>query len=219
MKSRIAKYLLPAMMVCLSSVTMTYAQDKENNINPFLKNGKSLKLYTGLATQNMDKYVSNYDFGSFVFSPAFQWTNRHHNFQEIGLDGFLATKSHYWLALNYTYILNFFKHKESRWLPAVGFGTMPFVGWHHFIPKKSTEFAEKQLVIGARFFVAPRLTYFLTNRFSLDLEIPVNLAQAELVSTNNHNPSLTQEAQRSNIFNFNTTLNGSAIKVGLGWRL
>lgn len=213
------KHMLPAIIVSLSSVTMVNAQETENQINPYLEKGKSLQLYIGAATEDMDDYVNNYDFGHFVFSPAFQWTNHRYNFQEIGLDGFLATKKHGWMAFHYTYILNFFKHKESRWIPAIGFGAMPFVGWNQFIPTLSNEFPEKQLVIGARFFVAPRLTYYLSNRFSLNLEIPVNIAQAELVFTDNANPNLTQGEQSGNMFNFNSTLNGSAIKVGLGWRL
>lgn len=215
------KHMLPAVFIFLSTSTICLAQKTGNKeFNSYLnKQQKNLKLYVGAATENMDDYVNNYDFGNFVFSPAFQWMNHRHNFQEIGLDGFLATKTHGWMAFHYTYILNFFKHRESRWIPAIGFGAMPFVGWNQFIPMLSNEFPEKQLVIGARFFVAPRLTYYLSNRFSLNLEMPVNIAQAELLTTKTKNPSLPQGNQSETIFNFNSTLNGSAIKVGLGWQI
>lgn len=123
------------------------------------------------------------------------------------------------IALRYEYIINFLKKKNTRFMPALGLAAMPYFERTSSSPVLSTEFPVSQLYAGVRAFITPRLTYAVSQRFFVDLNIPFCVADMYLDKSVQNNPMLTQEQQREEVFTFEAAPRLYSIRIGAGIRL
>jgi hypothetical protein len=173
---------------------------------------------------------------------AFQWKTKKNNFQEIELtsliidkavtkteiknanatNGYLVNGNNIIttsIALRYEYILNFNKLKDRKLVPSIGFSISPYFNRNKISPQLSYSFPTSQSYFGTKMFVAPRLSYFVTSRFFIDLNIPLCAIDAYTLTEKREDPNL-KESERSvttnNFQAFPTIFSG---RIGIGLKL
>lgn len=173
---------------------------------------------------------------------AFQWKTKKNNFHEIELTNFkldkletttenrddtagngqvisgnnLITTS---ISARYEYILNFNKTKVTKLVPSLGFGINPYYRQNKYSPKTSASFSTSELYLGAKVFVTPRLTYYLSSRLFIDINIPICFFDLYFLSDKEDNPSIPQEERTISTFNFNQFPKVFSGRVGVGLKL
>ena len=184
------------------------------------------------------------DFYGFSFSPAFVFYNKKGNSSEIEisrlnytnnyikeytqLDSTGAimhvisghTKKEFDFHFRYEYQLRLFKKKDWKRINlSIGFSATPFVEWNKTEPTLSTEFVSSKTIIGVYLSVIPRIEYTINEKWYLDLNIPIAVANAYYTSIKDEDPSIPSEESNVNSFNFYNAPRDLTIRFGLGFRL
>jgi hypothetical protein len=120
------------------------------------------------------------------------------------------------IALRYEYILNFCKGQNSKWMPALGFGAMPYFQRQHLEPALTNEYPGTATKLGMKAFVVPRINYAVSSKFFIDFNIPLCVSDLYFRKDNTTNPNLTISEQKSNTFNFDAAKNILSFRVGVG---
>ncbi|MCD6064590.1 MAG: hypothetical protein K0R82_2501 [Flavipsychrobacter sp.] len=123
------------------------------------------------------------------------------------------------IALRYEYIRMFGKKKERKLLPAIGLAAMPYYNRYRTDPAITALFPTRDNVLGIRGFIVPRLTYHISKRIYADLNVPVNLFDAQHHSTNTLNSALPAEQRTAATFNFNALPAYYSVRIGVGVKL
>ena len=193
------------------------------------------------STSNLTLNSTGSSFQLFHPTVAFQWKSKNNNFHEIELthlifgkestltelnndsinfnqtiDGGTMTQTH--ISARYEFILNFNKSKEHKIVPSIGFGINPYYSQDDFSPKTSSSFATSEKSVGIKTFITPRLTYFLTSKLFLDVNIPVCLFDLALDSDTQDNPIIPIEQRTVSTFNFNQFPNVFSGRIGIGFK-
>jgi hypothetical protein len=173
---------------------------------------------------------------------AFQWKTKKNNFHEIELtnfsinkvgtktevindtthtrqtvsDGNLRTIS---IAMRYEYICNFNKSKDTKLVPSLGFGINPYYQRNSYIPTISSSFSTSETGIGAKFFVTPRLTYYLLPKLFVDVNLPICITDSYMITNKDDNPALTAQDRTISSFNFQEFPKAFSGRIGIGLKL
>lgn len=198
--------------------TVSFAQREGAVFNPNLQNSKSVNLYAGAAWWPSSYYLDGKDYYTYIFEPAFQWSNKNSNFHEIGMNSSVLDRFGGDIELQYDYTINFMKHRQSNWIPAISLGAAPYFLWNKSIPVLTNDYPASYHEIGVRLFVQPRLTYYFSKNLFINLNIPVYLAQADLNQTNVKNPGLPIDQQKSTIFDAELAIDRIGGCIGIGWK-
>lgn len=122
------------------------------------------------------------------------------------------------ISLRYEFIYQF--HKTQKKLrPSLGIGISPFYRRNNFAPYVSNEFSGSWWAGGLNAFITPRITYSLTNRLFLDLNIPVCLFDAGYHSFKENNPGVPAGEQADASFSFRWLPAFYSGRLGIGIRL
>lgn len=179
-----------------------------------------------------------------ILNPTFaiQWKTKKNNFKEIELTSFTINKLNSkhlivndtagtnkpvneeelkttFISLRYEYILNINKLKEKKYLLSVGFGINPYYKLNKYIPVISSTFPNSVQVIGTNVFVTPRLTYFVSQKVFVDINIPLCIWSSYLLTENDKNPALPVSAQSTSSLNFEQFPTNFSFRVGVGIKL
>lgn len=179
-----------------------------------------------------------------IFHPtiAFQWNTKKNNFHEIELTNFILgklmtstenngdttnigqTKTGYdlvtsFISARYEYILNFNKIKDRKLVPSLGFGISPYYKQNNYSPKISSSYATSEIYFGAKVFLIPRLTYYLSSRFFIDVNIPICFLDSYFLIDEEDNPSISLEERIISTFNFNEFPKIFGGRIGVGLKL
>ena len=173
---------------------------------------------------------------------AFQWKTKKNNFHEIELTSFIidkavtkteiknATSTNAYLisgnditttsiAMRYEYILNFNKSKDRKLVPSIGFSVNPYFRQNSFSPVISSSFPTSESYFGARMFVAPRLTYYLTSRFFMDLNIPLCFLDSYSLIEKREDPRIPESERTVKTYNFQLFPKIFSGRIGIGLKL
>jgi hypothetical protein len=173
---------------------------------------------------------------------AFQWKTKKNNFHEIELTNFmlgkLTTKTENKddtinngqtvrgydlvttsISARYEYILNFYKSKESKFVPSLGFGINPYYRQNNYTPKNESSFSSSEQYFGAKVFLTPRLTYYLSSKFFLDINIPICFFDGYFLIDKENNPALPIQERTISTFNFNGFPKVYSGRIGVGLKL
>jgi len=175
-------------------------------------------------------------------SIAFHWKSKKDNFHEIELTNFLINKvgtrteilsdsssnsqlisgddiTTTSLSVRYEYIVVLNKSKNSKIVPSIGFGVNPYFRKNNFAPKNSSSFPSTNQNFGIRTFITPRVTYFLTSKLFLDVNIPICFFDNSIVTENQNNPSIPISNRTTSTFNFNQFPKFRCARIGIGLKL
>jgi len=173
---------------------------------------------------------------------AFQWKSKTNNFHEIELTNFMVnkvgTKTEYVsdtsasgllisgqdivttaLSVRYEYILTFNKSKDSKLVPSLGFGVNPYFRKNKISPLASSSFPASENSFGLRAFLTPRITYFVTSKLFVDVNIPLCLFDNFILTETRDNANLPVEERTVSTFNFNQFPNFFSGRIGIGLKL
>lgn len=196
---------------------------------------------TKIDSNSTTKYSSD-EVDYLQISPAVQWKTKNYNLQEIEISTLSFGKykdrternfgngvtiaelpgsktAHFDFAFRYEYLWVFNKRKNTRWIPSIGIGAMPYLSVKRYMPGISSDYPVNSLNIGARIFVEPRLTYFISKRAFVDINIPVNAADIVYQRTNQQNPALPAYQQKSDIVTVTAPAQLFNFRIGVGMML
>lgn len=123
------------------------------------------------------------------------------------------------IALRYEYIFNFMKKKNSKWMPALGLALMPYFQRDNFTPELSTAYPSTTTALGAKGWVIPRITYAISSKLFVDLNVPLCVTDANIEWNNHKNPNLSQGEQKSEVTNFQGAPQHYSIRLGVGLKV
>jgi hypothetical protein len=173
---------------------------------------------------------------------AFQWKTKKNNFHEIELTSFmlgkLVTKTENTsdttqngqtingydlvttsIAARYEYILNFNKSKDRKFVPSLGFGINPYYKQNNYSPKISSSFSTSEIYFGFKVFITPRLTYYLSSKFFIDLNIPICFLDSYFLKDKEDNPAVPVEERTITTFNLNGFPKVFSGRIGVGLKI
>lgn len=120
------------------------------------------------------------------------------------------------IAIRYEYIIAFANNLKSKWVPSLGIGLQPYLNLLRVQPIMSSLFPIDKSEYGMKFFIAPRLSYSINNKFFIDLNMPINTTNFYFQKENYKNPSLPIENQKTDLFGFLSLPNNYNLRLGLG---
>jgi hypothetical protein len=201
---------------------------------------------------------SNYKSNTYVWlqpTISLQWKTKNKQFNEIELSAFNASKkntfipsinySNYYnaftetciitekkssLAIKYEYIFSLNTNQNYKLVPSLGAGLHMF---YSNVKKSSTEskiYDRSNHLLGATFYLAPRLSYFLTSKLLLDFNIPIYLTEFNVntlhykqstsyTTTLNNSSSMNYYNKTNQIFNFEAFPNLFSFRLGIGIKI
>lgn len=193
----------------------------------------------GFTRMNYEKEMS-----VFNFSPAVVFHNKKGNSHELELSRlwmqkqFLETYdvldstgqtvnivsgetvSRFHIQLRYEYTIGLFKKKNWKKLnSAIGFSAAPFYKWEKYSYSVSMPFPVSKSAFGIYLAVIPRIQYNLTEKWYLDLNVPITLVTMQFNNEKNEDPSIPVEQRTNSTIGFYNTPFGYAVRLGLGLRL
>jgi len=124
-----------------------------------------------------------------------------------------------YLSFRYEYTMSFKTDDAAKMEFSLGFGINP-----HFSARKlesftPTVFNSNQRTFGFRTFVIPRLSYFLTSKLFLDLNIPIAVTDMGFTRAQNFNPVIPEQQQTISNFNLQALPRVITCRIGVGLRL
>lgn len=207
----------------------------------------ALKVYNHFSYSNTtDESASNvsYSHKSFsFFNPtiAYQWKTAKGNLHEISLsdlyinhsedereyndpilqqnvvDRGQSTTSR--IALGYEYIVNFAKNSDWKLIPSVGFMTESSFTQGKYESMSSTDYTSSRATFGLGVFMVPRATWYMNDRFFLDLNLPVKIFSSSFTRNKIDLPTLNTEDRISNESNYTFFPSLFAMRIGIGIKL
>lgn len=173
---------------------------------------------------------------------AFQWKTNKNNFHEIELTNFMLNKVKTnseivndstgnreiisgndlistLISLRYEYILNFNKSKDKKLVPSIGFGVNPYFKQNNSSPKISNSFHTSEVIFGTRTFITPRLTYYIKQKFFVDINIPLCFSETYYLRDRKDNPNFPANQRTITTYNFDLFPNNFSGRLGVGLKL
>jgi hypothetical protein len=173
---------------------------------------------------------------------AFQWKSKKNNFHEIELTslmlGKIGTQTEITndttingqtisrsnlkttvISARYEYILNFNKSKDSKFVPSIGFGINPYYRQNNYSPKISNSFPTSEISVGMRTFITPRLTYFVTSKLFIDVNIPLCFFDTFYLVDKEDNPVIPVQQRTITTFNYSQFPKILSGRLGVGLKL
>jgi hypothetical protein len=212
---------------------------KVYNLTTFEEQTKSNKLNDSSSYQ-----IQNSSTSLQILHPtiAFQWKSKKNNFHEIELTGFVLEKNNTkteiindttnngqtingddltmtFISARYEYIVNFNKSKDSKLVPSIGFGINPYYRQNNYSPLTSNSFPTSEIIGGVRTFITPRLTYFLTSKLFVDLNIPLCFFDTYILTNKENKPSIPVSRRTISSFNFDSFPAALSARIGIGIKL
>lgn len=173
---------------------------------------------------------------------AFQWKSKNNNFHEIELTSFVLGKvgsntemindsthdsqqiiggnlTTTAISVRYEYIINFNKTKVSKFVPSIGFGLNPYYTQNKYVPTISGSFPMSETNIGIKTFITPRLTYFMTSKLFIDINIPINFISTYYFADKEDNPIIPTSQRTISTFNYDLLPKAFSGRIGIGLKL
>ena len=129
-------------------------------------------------------------------------------------------KTNFLIAFRYEYNLVLFKQKEGKKItPSLGFAARPFYSNSSFQPVLANQFSSGETAAGILLSIVPRLNYNIGEKWFLDLDIPLNLAQLSIKNSRLDNPALPVNQRSVTTLDANLFPSQYLIRFGLGLKL
>jgi hypothetical protein len=203
-----------------------------------------LTRHSDISIISTNTHYETTDFDWQVLHPsiAFQWKTEKNNFHEIELKDFTLNKnstltelvndtssniltsvtsgiSTSLISAQYEYIINFNKSKESKFVPSLGFGINPYFTHSNIHPENSTTYPTRNTYFGAKLNVTPRLTYYVTSKFFVDVNIPICISDSYFSINKVDNPSFPENMRTTTTLNFEQLPMFLSGRIGIGFKI
>jgi len=199
-------------------------------------------LYMPSSSPSNHYEITNSDWQFLHPSVAFQWKTEKNNFHEIELKDFaMSTNSTITELVNdttfniltsvtsgitsslisaqYEYIINFNKSKESKFVPSLGIGINPYFANSSTHPESPTTYPTNATYFGAKLNVIPRLTYYVTTKFFIDVNFPLCISDSYFSINKVDNPTLPENMRTTTTLNFEQLPMFLSGRIGVGIKI
>jgi hypothetical protein len=177
------------------------------------------------------------------FSPAFSFYQPNGNFQEIELSRIAINSSrnqsvittdtngkvtkvlgmdrtNVAIGLRYEYDYRLFKKKDDCKLKSyLGIAVNPYFSSSTFDPNSTIYFTTRQQSIGATIAFMPRLNYYISERWFLDLNIPISIMDMNITTNKVDNPILSEQQRSVSTVNFSQLPCKFLVRFWVGFRV
>jgi len=124
------------------------------------------------------------------------------------------------IAFRYEYNIMFLKKKEGAKIrPYLGFSANPYFYNSKYRPIVSNLFPTNQNNFGVTLSIIPRLIYNLNEKWFVDFNIPINLADVNWTFDKVDNPVLTEQERTTTTVEYSTLPNKFLFRLGVGLRI
>lgn len=240
---KILLFILSLMMLCQVGIAQNTHLDYKYAIKLYNLSSSEVTSRTIRPNGNNSTHMvaTNTDIQMLHPTLAFQWRTKKHNFHEIEftgirlnkalnqtmyhvdstnmsrvLQGYQLTSS--LISIRYEYIVNFNKQRQTKLIPSLGFGFNPYFKHKNYIPSFSSSYPSSEKFLGLRAFVTPRLSYYLSSKFFIDVNIPICAFDTYGYSSNNENPTITPSG-RTSMFDYDAFPQIFSGRIGIGMKL
>lgn len=136
------------------------------------------------------------------------------------ISGSILRKNQNMIAVRYEYDFLFFKKKtEAKLKSYLGLSVNPYFSNTRYSSNITAAFPSSQNSLGALIAVIPRLNYNINERWFLDLNIPINIIDMNVVNNKTENPVLTAEQRSITTINFAQMPSQYLMRFGVGFRV
>lgn len=101
----------------------------------------------------------------------------------------------------------------------IGGGGQPFYYWSKVNPLVSQSFPSRFQSLGLRAYLVPGVSYLISKKCYLNLNLPIDLMQFSLNNQIVQNPSFTSQQQRTTTFNYESFEQKICLRMGIGINL
>ncbi len=122
-----------------------------------------------------------------------------------------------YLGLRFERSFSLISNKNSRFQPFLGLSCDPSVSYQKVTPFSSATFQTKVFELSNTLTLTPRLTYTVSKRFLIDLNVPVSLIKFSANYRSEDNPILPTFARKTTDFNAQLLSKIWAIRLGIGY--
>ena len=138
--------------------------------------------------------------------------------QEVILGG--ARQKAFLLALRYEYD-QYLKPNdpEAKWRPYIGLSANPYFSYTSYSPSTSTQYFSSNSTAGIAFALVPRIEYRLKEKWCLDLNFPIHLAEISGTSERTDNPRLPDRQGVNSRIDFDAFDNVLWMRFGVGFKI
>lgn len=174
---------------------------------------------------------------------AFQWKSKKNNFHEIELTNFTLSRvqsktdlindtsgkvqaslgkntfNNTMISIRYEYVVNFFKNRDSRFVPSLGFSLAPYFKHNDYSPTANNIYAYSETLTGVKSYLIPRLSYYLSSRVFLDINLPLSVSDINLRTVQNENPAIPALQKRVSNFDLEIFPKQFSGRIGVGFKL
>lgn len=155
-----------------------------------------------------------------LFQPTFavQWKNKRNNFHALELSDFsFASGMVLTASMRYDYIVNFYKTKDWKVVPSLGFGANPYFFQTIDNPEVSYEFRTSNTYVGMKVFITPGMTYYFSKKVFLDVNIPFCLFDMYYESYTEEDPTLPLDERKTTSVEFGSVFpEYFSVRFGIG---
>ncbi len=173
---------------------------------------------------------------------AYQWKSKKNNFHEIELTNFILRNNKSkdeivndssgtkqtkissrtttaLISVRYEYILNFNKSKDTRFVPSLGFGVRPFYKQEDIKIDVPASLPSSEKYIGLSTYITPRLTYYVSSKLFIDINIPLSIFSMSYNTELLDNPAIPKDNRTVHSLNFDELTNVFSGRIGVGLKL
>ena len=112
----------------------------------------------------------------------------------------------------------FYKEKFKKLRPIIGLSVTPFFQRHAYSTQNLNGFPYSTTKLGAYLSVIPRFEYYFSERWFLDINVPIALVSGRFISEFDQSPLLLLEERRVTEFDVDN-ITGLGLRVGVGMNL
>lgn len=172
-----------------------------------------------------------------IFHPtiALNWSGKRQNIHELELTHFnfdIQNEYDQWhigsnqskstvvnIAIRYETIFSFLKNKNTLIKPQLGVAFSPFIDYFNSIPYTSANYPVRDVRFGLKHYAIPRCLIQLSKKWSVDLNVPILIAQAQFLSKVINNPTIPVSDQKYSLFDFDMLQREYSVRVGVCYKL
>jgi hypothetical protein len=118
----------------------------------------------------------------------------------------------------YEALVPMFQSAEKQLQIRMGFGLVLDCGQLRSTPVETTSFPTQSTAVKIQAMVTPRLTYWFTERWGLDINVPLGLAGLEFIGGKNDNPALPVNSRTYTQMNFDMVISEVALRAGVAMK-
>lgn len=235
---------IPFILVFLLSGLNVYGQEREKRIKLYSNFGWSTTEKTTSDTINMTTTLeTNKDVQMGYFTPSIAFVTANGNFHELEFSRLKINSSsdktsitydnlghtqtisgqkttNILIALRYEYNFMFFKKKEEAKLRTyLGLAINPYFENSNTLPFLSNYFPTSETSLGTMLSIIPRINYNLGEKWFIDFNIPINISNIDITSTNKDNPAFLANQRTETSIDLTILPNTFLIRFGIGVKI